>query len=345
MSPQFVDFNADGHVDILTATFDGSPHISFGSKEGFGKPEHILDSKGERILISSFWNYKDHQHQETGRALGVETPPKERCISALAFDWDADGDYDLLLGGYEKGHLYRQMNEGTNAEPRFTGKNIAVMAGDAPFGIEAKMTSPRLVDWDGDGDMDIIAGSFGDVWGQGPGGGVFLYRNTGTRGKPVFAAAETLIPVSLKGKALPTRPDAGLYVDAADYDGDGDLDLVVGGYSMWTPEGPELSSAQQDRAKQLAAKKGALQKESLELSRAINREILAVTKGMERGSKELRLKAAEIRATHSKKTRNLSKSIRAVSQELESLVPAPKRKSFVWLYERKQVRPGNDSRN
>ena len=38
------------------------------------------------------------------------------------------------------------------------------------------------------------------------------------------------------------RPDAGLYADAVDYDGDGDLDLVVGGYSMWTPPARELNA-------------------------------------------------------------------------------------------------------
>ncbi len=41
MGSQFVDFNADGHLDYLTATFDGSPHISYGGAKGFGTPERI----------------------------------------------------------------------------------------------------------------------------------------------------------------------------------------------------------------------------------------------------------------------------------------------------------------
>ena len=35
MGSQFVDLNGDGHVDYLTATFDGSPHVAFGDGTGW----------------------------------------------------------------------------------------------------------------------------------------------------------------------------------------------------------------------------------------------------------------------------------------------------------------------
>jgi len=98
MGLQFVDLTHDGNIDCLTATFDGSPHIAYGSASGFSEPVRLKDAQGKRILIASFWNYDDRAHQTTGRALSTDNPPKERCISALAFDWDGDGDYDLLLG-------------------------------------------------------------------------------------------------------------------------------------------------------------------------------------------------------------------------------------------------------
>ncbi len=335
MSSQFVDFNADGKQDILTATFDGSPHISYGSAKGYAVPVRLKDAAGQRILISSFWNYEAEQHQETGRALGTDSPPKERCISALAFDWDADGDFDLLLGSYENGHLYRQMNEGSNAAPKFTGKNIAVMAGDEVFAVSGKMTSPRLVDWDGDGDMDLIAGSFGDVYNPGAGGGVSLFINQGKVGAPAFAKPQTLIEESRARHTAPVRPDAGLYVDAVDYDGDGDLDLVVGGYSMWKPEGRTLSGAEQAIVRDLEARQSKLRKESLALNRKSNSEIHKATEGMDRKGDEYKAEVTRIRAQYRDETEAFAKASNEIRTQLKKYVTTKKRMPFVWLYRRK----------
>ena len=88
MGSQFVDLNADGHLDYISATFDGSPHVSYGSEDGFTTPERIKDADGNRLLVSSFWNYEDEAHQDTGRSMPDGEATGERCISALAFDWD-----------------------------------------------------------------------------------------------------------------------------------------------------------------------------------------------------------------------------------------------------------------
>ncbi|MHC4939635.1 MAG: FG-GAP repeat domain-containing protein [Planctomycetota bacterium] len=335
MGSQFVDFNADGHIDYLTATFDGSPHIAYGSKEGFGAPVRLKDVRGERILISSIWNYEKKTHENVGRAMPDGQATSQRCISALAFDWDNDGDYDLLLGSYERGRLYLQMNEGSNKEPKFTGKNIPVMAGDKPFAIAAKMTTPRLVDWDGDGDMDLIAGSFGDSYQMGVGGGVYLSRNNGSKGKPAFGALETLIEPSRKETDFPSRPDAGLYADAVDYDGDGDLDLIVGGYSIWKPKARELSDEEKATVKRLQKQQQENQAALQEIYAKLNSEVNAATKGLERGSPEWREKYQPIYDRYRPDMTPLSKKAQSLSKELAELVPTNKRETFVWFYERK----------
>ena len=336
MGSQFVDLNADGHLDWLTATFDGSPHVSYGSAEGWSEPVRLHDAQGERILISSIWDYDASKHVDLGRAMPDGQPRSERCISALAFDWDADGDYDLLLGSYENGHLWLQENGGTNAEPEFTGRNVPVTAGDAPFAIPAKMTAPQLVDWDGDGDLDLIAGSFGDSYGaQAEGGGVYLSRNRGESGAPDFGPLETLIEPSRKGASEPTRPDAGLYPHAVDWDGDGDLDLIVGGYSMWTPPARELSADEQATAARLQQELDAVREVQRSLMARVNEETAKATEGVDPASPEVRKKRSEIFETHRAEYTAASRKSQVLSAELQELVPAPKREAFVWLYEQR----------
>jgi hypothetical protein len=244
MAPQFVDFNADGITDIFTATFDGSPWVAYGSKDGFKQPEIIKDKNGKRVILSQFWDYDARKWTKDDRTGGAS--PGAHCISAVAFDWDNDGDFDLILG--EKGrNLFLQINEGSAAEPKFAGVSKPIMIGDKPLDAGDDITAPRLVDWDRDGLIDIVIGTFGDSWGSGPGGQVKWFRNVGKLGAPAFEAAKVLIGPGKKDAKQATAPDAACYVEVADFDGDGDLDLIVGGYSIWKAERSEENRTGQNR--------------------------------------------------------------------------------------------------
>ena len=323
MAPQFVDFNADGQIDIVTATFDGSPHVSLASSKGFAEPHRLLDTSGKRIMLSQFWNYKEKKWDENSGQ------PKGHCTSAVAFDWDNDGDHDLILGSYGDGNLYLQMNEGTAKEPKFTGKNIALQAGDKPFALDKGVTAPRLVDWNNDGLMDLLCGSYGDGYGNQAGGGVYVYLNEGKLGAPKFASAETLIPASPKGQKGPTRPDTGLFADAVDYDGDGDLDLIVGGYSTWSPEARELTKEEEARLAELEAKQEVAGQALNKIYEDLQKKVADLS---EEEQREAYRKLSEI-----PEFKKQQKVMSECYEEISKLRPASKREAYVWLYRRAGV--------
>jgi hypothetical protein len=120
-------------------------------------------------------------------------------------DLDGDGDLDLVVGE-GSGTLNYYRNIGTRTAPVFE------LVSDEWLGIDpGRRSAPHLVDIDGDGDLDLLVGSESD--------GLKLYRNTGTRTAPIFTL-EAGFAVPVQGYATPA---------AADLDGDGDIDLLVGG--------------------------------------------------------------------------------------------------------------------
>lgn len=96
-----------------------------------------------------------------------------------------------------------------------------------------------LVDWDGDGDLDIILGGFD--------GQMYLRLNEGTRTRPAYA--EKNIVIQADGKDLKVKAHATPVV--ADWDGDGRWDLLSGsedgGVYWWrnlgTPKEPKFAAA------------------------------------------------------------------------------------------------------
>ncbi|MCC7063136.1 MAG: VCBS repeat-containing protein [Planctomycetes bacterium] len=331
MSPQFVDWNADGQIDIVAGTFDGSPHLSRGTDKGFAAPEQILDREGKRIVLDQFWNFDTKQWDRASRKPGEELHlGGGHATSAIAWDWDGDGDLDLLLGDHASDHVYLRRNDGTAAKPAFGKDNEALQAGGSPLLVPGTVATLRGLDWNGDGKLDLLASGMGDAYRQGEGGGVYVFLNTGDK-TTTLGAPITLVPRSKKDADQPARPDSGLYVDAFDIDGDGDLDLVAGAYSHWSPKGKVLDDAQQQRVTELRAGLA----EQQQKMQALQGEIAAAHEKASAGLNEAEAnkKYSELYQARQPERAVIQEQLKALNEELDALVPAAKRESFVWLYE------------
>lgn len=177
-------------------------------------------------------------------------------------DLDNDGDLDLVIGSNNSYSgsptLYYFENIGTASNPEFGPQQ------DNPFSLNPSgngytLYHPKLVDIDGDGDFDILAGVYyydGDY--NTPDGVFRYYENTGTASAPVFAP-EVQNPFGLTG------PQYGFGLDVVDIDNDGDLDIIAGAdyfyegdFFVWEGCIPTTSTVTTTEACQYIAPSGAV---------------------------------------------------------------------------------------
>jgi len=149
-------------------------------------------------------------------------------------DLDGDGRTDIISGSFP-GEIYffRRKVDGTFAAAEILkdryGKEIRV----------GSATSAFAVDWDGDGSIDLLVGN---ILGE-----VYFIPNEGKGKELAFGTPRRLeaagVQIKVAGDAAPV---------AADWDGDGKLDLIVGddeGSVVWyrnvgTAKEPKLAAAQ-----------------------------------------------------------------------------------------------------
>lgn len=145
-------------------------------------------------------------------------------------DWNKDKKLDIISGCYwtddveAAGHI--QILEG-KGEMDFAKSKSLLSEDDKPLenvalknGAEDEQmtsnicTQQHAVDYDADGDLDLVVGCFADKF--------FLYENLAEKndGKNMLSAKPTLLPL--------TSPGHHSAPHLCDWDGDGDLDLLSG---------------------------------------------------------------------------------------------------------------------
>ncbi|QDU67081.1 FG-GAP repeat domain-containing protein [Engelhardtia mirabilis] len=212
-----MDVNGDGLVDLLSGSFRqregdhrfGLFWVMAGVEGGgFRAPEVLEGSDGQPLVIGS----------------PDATSSERSCTRPTAVDLNGDGWPDIVSGN-SAGTFHVFAGEGPG---RFSPRSHELRrTGGSRVAVSSK-SDPFFIDWDGDGDQDLVSGSSR---------GVYLFLNEGDVHAPVFGQPRTLVEGVLPehspdpprfGDAHLRAPEQNLRVWAGDLDGDGLVDLLVG---------------------------------------------------------------------------------------------------------------------
>lgn len=229
---RYCDYDADGRTDLIVAIEDWSFYGWDDAWDQSGKwvngPLHgwvyVFLNRGSETAAAYEQPFRV---QAGGRDLDVFG-----CPSPNFEDFDGDGDLDLICGEFLDGLTWFE-NVGSRAEPEYSaGVRLRAESGQ-PLVMDLQMIVPVAIDWDLDGDVDLVVGD--------EDGRVGLLENvtvTGQRGAPVFRA-----PVYFRQQAEALKCGALATPVGVDWDGDGDTDLVSGNTAGYVEVFHNLSGA------------------------------------------------------------------------------------------------------
>jgi hypothetical protein len=212
---RFADYNGDGMLDLIMG-------ISDWREYGW---DNAFNEKGEwtrgplhgyvYAALNRGTNGEPEYAEEVHVMAGGEPVDVYGAPSPCFADFDGDGDLDLICGEFLDKLTWFE-NTGTRTEPVYAAGRYLENNGEV-IRMDLEMLQVVSLDWDRDGDIDLIVGQ--------EDGRVAWWEHTGEvrDSMPVFAK-----PRFFRQEAESLKTGALAAPFSFDWDGDGDEDIIAG---------------------------------------------------------------------------------------------------------------------
>lgn len=213
---RMVDYDGDGKNDLIVGVGDWT---EYGWDNAYDENGRWMNGpiRGYVYVLRNTGTNEKPAYDKPKKVMATDRPVETFGWPSPNFgDFDGDGDLDLLCGEFLDGFTYFE-NVGTRTAPKYAlGKRLKADSGKY-LTMDLEMITPTAIDWDKDGDLDLICGD--------EDGRVAFIENTGTfdNKAPVFKE-----PVYFKQEADNIKFGALVTPVGYDWDGDGDMDLICG---------------------------------------------------------------------------------------------------------------------
>ena len=239
---RYVDFNADGKVDLVIGADDWTAYGWDNAYDDHGRWTNGPLRGFVYILLNS-GTTPEPVYEKPIQLTAGNGPLETFGWPAPCFaDFDRDGDLDLITGEFRDSFTFFE-NIGTRREPKYAPGRQLQNATGSPLLMDLQMITPTPIDWNRDGNVDLVVGD--------EDGRVALIEHTGklADGLPIFEP-----PRYFQQEADNVKFGALATPVGFDWDGDGDWDLLSGNTAGYIGFIENLSGPGVERPKWAAPK-------------------------------------------------------------------------------------------